>query len=184
VHVNPDDPVDGRRLHPGDPEHGDVVSWLHDEAALLDGHHFDAWLDLLADDLVYRAPVRVTRMADDPASGSGSSGPAELAHFDETKASIATRVLRTKERTAWAEQPPSRTRHLVANVRVWAVEGGYAVRSALLFVRSRGGSPTNELLTGERRDELRSTASGLLLARREVLLDQAALGVSNLSTFL
>jgi len=61
VHVNPDDPVDGRRLHPGDPEHGDVVSWLHDEAALLDGHHFDAWLDLLADDLVYRAPVRVTR---------------------------------------------------------------------------------------------------------------------------
>jgi 3-phenylpropionate/cinnamic acid dioxygenase small subunit len=121
----------------------------------------------------------VTRSVDD-----GDELTPGLAHFDETKGSIAARILRLAEPTAWAEHPRSRTRHLVTNVRVWSLDDGYAVRSALLFVRSRGGAPGSEVLAGERRDVLRRGGPGLLLARREIVLDQASLGVSNLSTFL
>jgi 3-phenylpropionate/cinnamic acid dioxygenase small subunit len=177
VTASPSEP--GVRLHPNDQGYGDVLAWLYDEAALLDDHAFDDWLDVLAPDLVYRVPVRVTR-----AQGQGDGVSAGLSHFDETRSSLATRVLRLHEASSWAENPPSRTRRVVTNVRVWAVEGGYATRSALLLVRSRGASPTYELLSGERRDLLRKVGLGLLLARREVLLDQSSLGMSNLSVFL
>jgi 3-phenylpropionate/cinnamic acid dioxygenase small subunit len=177
--VTTDAPGTGRRLHPGDPTYGEVVSWLYDEAALLDAHRFDEWLELLADDVVYRAPVRVTR-----AVGQGDGVSSGLSHFDETRASLETRVARLKETAAWAENPPSRTRHLVTNVRVWQLDRGYEVRSGLLLLRSRGGSPAYELLSGERHDRLRRAAHDLVLEHREIVLDQASLGTTNLSTFL
>jgi 3-phenylpropionate/cinnamic acid dioxygenase small subunit len=137
VHDPPGLPDAAHRIHPNDPLYGEVVSWLHDEAALLDEHRYDEWLVLLAEDLVYRVPIRVTRFE---AEGDRDDTEAGLSHFDETRASLAARILRVREPTAWSEHPPSRTRHLVTNVRVWNRDGGYEVRSALLLLRSRGAS--------------------------------------------
>ncbi|MDQ1695779.1 MAG: hypothetical protein QOJ03_1132, partial [Frankiaceae bacterium] len=54
------------RVHVGDPLHFEIVEFLEDEAALLDHARLLDWLAVLAPDLVYRMPVRVTRMRDDP----------------------------------------------------------------------------------------------------------------------
>ena len=42
----------------------------------------------------------------------------ELATLDETKEALARRVARLATGMAWAEDPPSRTRHLIANIEV------------------------------------------------------------------
>ena len=42
--------------------------------------------------------------------------------MDETKATLAGRIARLDTGMAWAEDPPSRTRHLVSNVEVKAGE--------------------------------------------------------------
>ena len=169
----------GRRVMPNEPAYGEVLSWLYDEADLLDTGRFDDWLALLASDLVYRVPVRAITAKD---QGDGVS--AGSYHFDETRSSIETRVLRLHQPTAWAENPASRTRHMVSNVRVWTVSSGFVACSSLLLLRTRGAATSYELLSGERHDLLRSVDGCLLLSSREVELDQSALGMSNLSVFL
>ena len=42
----------------------------------------------------------------------------ELAILDETKETLTARVARLETGMAWAEDPPSRTRHLISNIEV------------------------------------------------------------------
>jgi 3-phenylpropionate/cinnamic acid dioxygenase small subunit len=99
---------------------------------------------------------------------------------------IMGRVMRLSGKSAWAEDPPSRTRRLVTNVRV---ERGdkpdeYKVRSYLLVTRSRFNFDEYDLISAERHDVLRQVDGVFKLARREILLDQAVLGTPNLAIFL
>ena len=65
------------------------------------------------------------------------------------------------EATEYAEDPPSRTRRFVSNVRVRS-DGSedLDVRSYVLLLRSRFDSPTFEIVCAERRDVLRRTPDG------------------------
>ncbi|MEZ5738298.1 MAG: SDR family NAD(P)-dependent oxidoreductase [Burkholderiaceae bacterium] len=66
----------------------------------------------------------------------------DLAHFEETKATLSARVKRLRTGLAWAESPPSRTRHLVSNIeleRIVAPAGRrdeLLVRSAFILYRT------------------------------------------------
>jgi 3-phenylpropionate/cinnamic acid dioxygenase small subunit len=86
---------------------------------------------------------------------------------------------------AWAETPPSRTRHLVSNVRVRTTEtpGELAVFSYLLLYRNRGDQATADLFSAERQDVLRQVNGAWRLARRTILLDQAVVGARHISVF-
>ena len=97
------------------------------------------------------------------------------------------RIVRlTGTKSAWAEDPPSRTRRLVTNVLVEETDKPqeYSVRSYLLVTRSRFNFDEYDLISAERRDILRSDGEGFKLAKREILLDQAVLGTPNLAIFL
>jgi 3-phenylpropionate/cinnamic acid dioxygenase small subunit len=159
------------------------ADFLFHEAELLDDNRVDAWLALLADDLVYQVPVRCTR---ERAQGPGFSHAAF--HMNDTRSSMAARVERLAGEYAWAEDPPSRTRRFVSNVRVRPGEepGELAVRSNLLLYRSRHDDTGHQLIVGERHDLLRRRAEepGLTLARRLVLLDHTSLPPHNLAVFL
>jgi 3-phenylpropionate/cinnamic acid dioxygenase small subunit len=158
----------------------DITQWLYNEAQLLDDGQFLEWLDLLAEDLHYFAPVRVTRER-----SSGSDVVWNMAHFDDTRTSMETRVLRLSGEYAWAEDPPSRTRHFVTNVRVAAAGvDEYAVRSNFMLYRTRGDMPDYDLLSGERQDTLRRSESGFVLAKRVIILDQSTIQMHNLAVFL
>lgn len=85
-----------------------------DEAYLLGAQHYQAWLDTLTDDVRYVMPVRVTT-----ARGAGFDTSPGMAHFDEDKYSLSQRVARFATEHAWAEDPPSRLRHFVTNVRTF-----------------------------------------------------------------
>jgi 3-phenylpropionate/cinnamic acid dioxygenase small subunit len=159
----------------------EVVEFLYHEAELLDEGRFEEWLALLADDVRYGMPVRLTRER-----GGGPDRSDQMQFFWEDRTTLELRVRRLRTEFAWAEDPPSRTRHFVCNVRVRAGPGPQEVeaRSAVLLYRSRGDALEAELISGERRDVLRRTPQGWRLARREVVVDQAALAVRNLAVFV
>ena len=60
-------------------------------------------------------PVRVTT-----ALGAGFDTSPGMAHFDENMYSLSRRVARFITEHAWTEDPPSRLRHFITNVRTFA----------------------------------------------------------------
>src|SRR3546814_5512946 len=95
--------VSTARVPPGSEVYNRLLATLYDEAAALDERRFDAWVAMLHEELVYTAPIRLTR-----------TGPTRdrdvvrmMKHFADDYASILLRTGRLSKR-AWAEDPPSR----------------------------------------------------------------------------
>ena len=108
-------PVTAARPLPyGDPAHLAAHQFLVEEAALLDAADYAGWLELLCEDIRYVMPVRVTT-----ARGAGFDSLADMGHFDEDMYALRKRVQRLATDHAWTEDPPSRTRHFVTNVRTF-----------------------------------------------------------------
>jgi len=161
-----------------------VEQFLYYEARLLDDRRFDEWYALLADDIHYFMPTRYNRLKRE--ANREFSGPHEAALFDEDKVSLAQRIRRLHTGMAWAEDPPSRTRHLVSNVMIRPMNtpGEYEVDCYYLLYRSRLEREV-EVFVGMRHDLLRrtDTPAGWQIARRTIILDQATLLARNLSFF-
>src|SRR4029453_7000801 len=169
--------------------HFEVEQFYYEEAELLDDGRFTDWLELLADDLDYWMPTRTNRLRRQQALSIAARG--EAAFYDETKESLAWRIRRFDSGMAWAEDPPSRTRHLVTNVIARYADPeedhGFSledlgVRSNFLVYRNRLEREEN-IFAGGRTDVLRRTPQGLRVARRPILLDQNILQSKNISTF-
>ena len=169
----------GRPLPYSDPRHLQAHQFLVEEAALLDSADYGGWLGLLTEDVEYLMPVRVTT-----ARGAGFDSLGDMAHFDENLYSLRKRVQRFATEHAWTEDPPSRTRHFVSNVRTFESGIDFAVESALLLFRSRGDTREADLVSAGRSDLLRATPAGLRLARREITVDESVLRTQNLAVFL
>ena len=170
---------------PVGPElHHEIEQFLYHEALLLDERRFEEWYDLLAYDLHYVMPTRYNRLRRE--ADREFAGPHEAQLFDEDKQSIAQRIRRLRMPTAWAEDPPSRTRHFVSNVTVrrTANEAEFEVECYYLLYRSRGEREV-EIFAGARVDLLRraANAAGWEIARRRIILDQTVLLARNLSFF-
>jgi ethylbenzene dioxygenase beta subunit len=159
----------------------EIEDFLYREAELLDEGRYREWLGLVTDDVRYQVPVRVAR--ERGAAASAVTGVASNSfHLDEDKDSLELRVDRLETGFAWAEEPPSRIRHFVSNVRVDPVsQDEVAVRSSVLVYRSRWDRPGHDLLSGERQDVLRRVDGEWRLAKRWVVLDSTTLPTLNLS---
>lgn len=155
-----------------------VQQFLAREAARLDDREYDAWLDMLSADLTYRIPRRVTRER----GAIESEFSDDAFHMRESRDSMERRMERFDEEYAWSEDPPSRTRRLVGNVRLGErADDRVPVRSNFHLYYGQGDTADWDLLTGERRDVLLATEDGLKLAERTVLLDATILPVPRLS---
>jgi 3-phenylpropionate/cinnamic acid dioxygenase small subunit len=170
-----------RRVRVREPLYADVVEFYYDEARLLDEDRFDEWFELLADDLRYRMPIRVTRHRADGAEFSEGTG-----HYYDNKASMGIRVRRLVDTAAaYAEDPPSRVRRFVTNLAVEERDDGLLrVRSYLLLLRSRFDDPEYVQLSAERDDLLRGAGDGYRLVSRRILVDQSTIGNNNIAVFL
>lgn len=168
------------RIGHADGRYHRIVDFLYDEAALLDARRHAEWLSLLTEDIRYVIPVRVTT------AHTLETSTSTMAHLDEDHYSLSKRVQRFSTEHAWAEDPPSRTRRFVTNVRCWEDDDREVVlaMSNLLLFRSRGDVHEPDLLSGVRTDRIRLTPDGLRLSRREVWLDESVLRTQNLAIFL
>ena len=170
-----------RALPFDDPRHLAAHHFLVEEAALLDARRWQMWLSMLTDDVRYVMPVQVTT-----AAGAGARGSTAMAHFDDDLHSLTKRVERLATEHAWTEDPPSRTRHVVTNIRTFAAdsEDTLRVESTLLLFRSRGDTRPPEIVCAGRVDRLRATGAGYRLAGRYIEVDEAVLRTQNLAIFL
>jgi biphenyl 2,3-dioxygenase subunit beta len=159
----------------------EVEQFLYAEAALLDAHDYGAWLELFAEDAQYFMPIRRTRMARD--LDREFTGPGEMAWFNDSKMLLAGRIAKLQTGRSWAEDPPSRTRHLITNVRVIDDSGDeLMVHSNFHLYRTRLRSEEDSWI-GSRHDVLRRAASSFLIASRTIYLEQTVLLSRNLSNF-
>ena len=152
------------------------------EAWLLDERRFKEWLDIFTDDVLYFMPRRKNVLRRELHREVTPLG--DLAILEEDRRYLEMRVARLETGMAWAEDPPSRTRHLVGNLEAALLDNGEAeARTAFLVYRSHLETDA-QLLSGCREDRLRQVDGAWKVARRTIVLDANVLLDKNLSVFL
>jgi len=161
--------------------HYEVERFYYDEAALLDSHRYEEWLALFADDAHYFMPIRRTRMQRE--LDKEFTRPGEMAFFDDTKTLLAGRIKKLESGRSWAEDPPSRTRHLITNIRILKDDGHtLEVESNFHLYRTRLNSEESSWI-GSRRDVLRRVKEFFQIVDRKIFIEQTVLLSRNLSNF-
>ena len=161
-----------------------IEEFYYFEAELLDERKLRQWFELLADDIRYWMPIRQNIFARPENISEELSKPGEGYYFDDDKNALKIRVERAYSKIAWAEVPPSRTRHLITNVRIKKDDGVVIeVFSNFMAYRTRMESD-KDIFVGERQDILRRAGDSFQISRRTIILDQAMLDAKNISVFL
>ena len=115
----------------------EVEQFLYREAELLDARQWSDWTALLADDIHYYMPVRRNSKFGEW-DRENSDPDSEISWFDEGKRTLIGRVRQLNTSVHWCEEPVSRIRHLVSNVRVGEVMGDEVqVRSTFICSTNR-----------------------------------------------
>lgn len=174
-----------------------VEQFYYREARLLDGRHFQQWLGLLSEDILYRMPSRINVQVDNRQRGTEDmlSIERELEQVDgdgcplreENLIHLSVRVERSYKINSWAENPPPRTRRIIGNVEIEEnTEKSLAVLSNFHLHYSRPGSP-NFIYSGQRRDELQLNDGNdqtFKLLKRDVIMDYSTIDVPTLGLIL
>jgi 3-phenylpropionate/cinnamic acid dioxygenase small subunit len=157
-----------------------VEQFLYEEAALLDARRYRDWLALVADDIHYWMPIRRTVTLAD--IDREFTKPGDMAYFDDDRGLLEMRVKKLEAGSAWSEDPPSRSRHFVSNVRVLGRKGDeITLDLAFHLYRTRLNSDVDSWI-GRREDVLRRSGDSFLIARRHIFLDQTVIQSTNMST--
>jgi 3-phenylpropionate/cinnamic acid dioxygenase small subunit len=164
-----------------------VEQFLFAEAELLDNHRYLEWIELFTDDVHYWAPTRTTRTQRERALEiSGENGSA---YIDDNLFYLRGRVRRLTSGVSWSEEPPSRTRRLITNVRISPGEDGeLSVVSNFYVYRSRL-ERHQDWFVGERFDVLRPADEGIggypySIADRKIVLEQTTILAPSISVLL
>ena len=96
------------------PTRQEVEDLLYREAALLDEWRLEEWLEMLTDDAIYQVPS-----TDAPEGDERNT----LYIIADDALRIRSRVKQLLGKSAWAENPHSRTRRIITNVRVPGADG-------------------------------------------------------------
>ncbi len=170
-------------LDPADYRHlwFELMQFYIDEAWILDERRFHDWLDLFTEDTFYFVPRRKNVYRKDIAREITKYG--DLAIMEESKTDLQMRVARLDTGMAWAEDPPSRTRHVVGNLKVEPLENG-DVRTKTAFLLHKSHLETDQdMYAGSREDILRNVDGEWKIASRTVILDANVLMTKNISVF-
>jgi 3-phenylpropionate/cinnamic acid dioxygenase small subunit len=170
-----------------------VEQFLYREARLLDERRFHDWLRLFTDDVHYWMTARANRYPrsskaiaalDADRYAEEDAGADELGLFDEDIRTLTARVARLDTGMAWAEDPPSRTRHLITNIEIepGASDSELTVHCNFIVYRGRGETE-QDFYVGARQDTLRRVDGAWKIANRRMVLDQNVLTAKNLSIF-
>jgi 3-phenylpropionate/cinnamic acid dioxygenase small subunit len=155
--------------------HHSLSQFYYREARLLDDRRFNEWVDLFTDDARYLVPTRSNRSKREAAHEVSPAG--SVFHVEDDKAYLRARVMRLESGMGWADEPASRTRHLVGNIEVIRqaeTSGELEVVSSFIVYRSRG-EHDQTTFAGQRTDRLRPSGSDFKIAHRVVLLEQSVI---------
>jgi 3-phenylpropionate/cinnamic acid dioxygenase small subunit len=151
----------------------EVSQFLYREAALIDERRYPEWLELFTDDAVYWVPQ---------ADGEDPDRLVSISYDDRQR--LGERVLRLEGGFAHAQDPPSRTCHLVGNVAIAGEEGDELdVTSNLVVAEFRRSKQS--LYAGRVEYRLtRGDGDALKIRRKVVRLINSDAALGNLSFLL
>ncbi|NKB54846.1 MAG: 3-phenylpropionate/cinnamic acid dioxygenase subunit beta [Alphaproteobacteria bacterium] len=163
--------------------HHEIEGFLLAEADLLDDRKYRDWLNLFTDDLVYWMPI--SRNVPPPDRDRARSDESlDASWFNEGLDTLTQRVNQIETDIHWSEEPPTRTTHMVSNVRILDVGDGDEIRTKCRFlVYCNRLQDEVDLFVGKRFDTLRRASGGWKISRREIHLDQSVLLAKSLTTF-
>ncbi|ANY17324.1 aromatic-ring-hydroxylating dioxygenase subunit beta [Bordetella pseudohinzii] len=164
----------------------EVQQFLSHEAELLDSRRFDEWLGLFDEQARYRMPLARNVRRDRIATEEYTTED-QVAWIDESLPTLRQRVAQLKTGIHWAEEPASRTTHMVANIRVaesQEQDGRLSARvhSRFMLYQNRLQTETN-VFVGKRSDLLVRQADGWRILDRQIHLDQNVLQAKALTVF-
>ena len=139
----------------------EIERFLIDEAALLDEWRLAEWLELMAPDARYLVP---------PLDAPDADHHDTLFLIADDRRTLASRVRQLLSATTWAENPRSRTRRLITNVRLLAAENGEA-RITANFAVWRFQHEQADVYIGRYVHKLVRGPSGPLFRERRAVLD-------------
>jgi p-cumate 2,3-dioxygenase subunit beta len=142
-----------------------VEDFLFAEAALLDEWRLREWLELLSEDAIYEVPATDTPDGDPRTT---------LMLIADDMARLRSRVDQLLGRSAWAENPRSRTRRMISNVRIRGVEGD-RIRVTANFVVYRIRFEQMDTYVGRYEYTLVQRGGALKIRERRAILDLEAL---------
>jgi 3-phenylpropionate/cinnamic acid dioxygenase small subunit len=165
----------------------EMEEFLYHEAELLDERRYEAWLELLADDVRYWMPMRRNVKFGELDREFTREGQ-DINWFDEGKDTLTRRVQQILTGVHWAEEPLSRICHMVSNVQLLHVSPSVSepaevtAKCRFLIYRNRVETET-DILVGKREDVLRRVSGRWKIAQRKIVLDQNVLLAKNLTFF-
>ncbi len=140
---------------------GEVERFFVEEAALLDEWRLVEWLGLMTEEVRYLIP---------PLDAPESEPHNTLFLVSDNLVNLRSRVEQLLGRSSWAENPRSRTRRLITNVRVLEADGDQALVTAN-FAVWRFQMESTDVYVGRYRNRLRRTGQGLRFVERRAILD-------------
>jgi 3-phenylpropionate/cinnamic acid dioxygenase small subunit len=150
-----------------------VEQLLFTEARLLDERRFSEWIELYADDATYWIPAAADEI--DPRR--------EVSIVYDRTAQLRERVWRLESGLAYAQEPQSRTAHVIGNVEVSGVsEGEIEAHTAFTTVEYR--RERQFVHAGRALYRLRDDAGSLKIALKKLVLINNDGHIGNLSTLL
>ena len=153
----------------------EVEDFLYHEAALLDEWKLNEWEALLTDDACYYVPPN------DQLDGDHRS---TLFLVADDRERIRQRVIRINDPNCHAEYPKSRTRRMISNVRITAVDGDLiSVSANFVCYRFRRYERIREYV-GAYRHVLRRAEDSFKIKERRVLIDAHELGTLGSVSFI
>ena len=147
------------------PSRQEVEDLLYKEAALLDEWRLEEWLNLLADDAIYEIPP-----TDVPEGDSRNT----LFIIADDALRIRSRVKQLLGKAAWSENPRSRTRRMITNVRILGMDGSCILVTAN-FAVYRMRYESVDTYIGHYDYKLVRTGNDLRIRERRAILDNEAL---------
>jgi p-cumate 2,3-dioxygenase beta subunit len=153
----------------------EVEDFLYHEAALLDDWRLDEWQALLTDDACYYVPPNDQLEADHRST---------LFLVADDRERIRQRIIRINDPNCHAEFPKSRTRRMISNVRIVAVDGDLVTVAAnFVCYRYRRYERIREYV-GAYRYILRRAGDSFRIKERRVLIDAHELGTLGSVSFI
>jgi benzoate/toluate 1,2-dioxygenase subunit beta len=147
------------------------AEFLFHEAALLDERRFDEWLELYAEEALYWVP-----QGEDPDPARDVS----IAYDDRRR--LHERVVRLTSGFAYSQDPPSRTCHVIGNVRQTGEnDGALEISSALIVAEVRRN--TQNVFAGQVEHQLVPEGESFRIRRKVVRLVNSDVPLGNV-TFL
>ena len=153
----------------------EVEDFLYHEAALLDEWKLKEWEALLTEDAVYYVPPN-----DQPDGDHRNT----LFLVADDRERIRQRIIRVLDPNCHAEHPKSRTRRMISNVRIVAVDGDLVTVAAnFVCYRFRRYERIREYV-GAYRYVLRRAGQSFRIKERRVFIDAHELGALGSVSFI